>query len=64
MADLSLFIAECKWWSGPKSFDRAFEQLLGYSTWRDSRLALVFFVKERDFTAIVAKARATIVGAG
>jgi len=58
--DLSVFIAECKWWSGPKSFDRAFDQLLGYSTWRDSRLALVFFVKERDFTAIVTKAQAAM----
>jgi hypothetical protein len=32
-------------------------QLYGYSTWRDSRLALIFFVANRNFTTVVSKAR-------
>jgi hypothetical protein len=36
---------------------RALDQLYGYSTWRDSRLALIFFVSQRDPAAIVDKAR-------
>lgn len=40
----------------------ALDQLYGYSTWRDSRLALIFFVEAADFTAIVEKARGHMEG--
>jgi len=52
-----LFIAECKWWSGAGGMGKALDQLYGYSTWRDSRLALILFVPNKDFTAVVAKTR-------
>lgn len=55
--DHNAFIGECKWWSGVKDMGRALDQLYGYSTWRDSRLALIFFVRAKDPTAIVEKAR-------
>jgi hypothetical protein len=55
--DENAFIAECKWWSGRKAMDDALDQLYGYSTWRDSRLALIFFVAAKDPAAIVEKAR-------
>lgn len=58
----NLFIAEFKWWSGPKGMSDALDQLYGYSTWRDSRLALIFFVDAADFTAIVEKARGHMEG--
>jgi hypothetical protein len=32
----NIFIAECKFWRGPKSFNDAVDQLLGYLSWRDS----------------------------
>jgi hypothetical protein len=54
--DHNAFIGECKWWSGVRGLGKALEQLLGYSTWRDSRLALIFFVRAQDPTAIVQKA--------
>ena len=41
------FVAECKFWDGPKAFDDAIDQLLGYLTWRDSKAAIVLFVKGR-----------------
>lgn len=45
--DENLFIGECKIWSGAKEFDAAIDQILGYSTWRDSRLALIVFVRNK-----------------
>ena len=33
------------------------EQLFGYRAWRDTKLAIVMFMRERDLTAIVERAR-------
>lgn len=52
----NLFIAECKFWSGVKGFLAALDQLFGYTAWRDTKLALIMFVRERDLTAIIEKA--------
>ena len=41
--DRNVFIAECKFWRGPKAFDEAISQLLGYLTWRDSKAAILVF---------------------
>ncbi|HQO21114.1 MAG TPA: hypothetical protein PLA03_12255 [Acidobacteriota bacterium] len=48
----NVFIAECKFWRGPKSFDEAIDQLLRYLTWRDSKCALLVFNKTKDSTAV------------
>jgi hypothetical protein len=32
----SLFIGECKFWQGAKSFAEAIDQLFGYASWRDT----------------------------
>jgi hypothetical protein len=47
------FIAECKFWKGPKSFLETDTQLLGYLTWRDSKSAVVMFVKSKDFSSVI-----------
>lgn len=49
----NVFIAECKFWSGPRDFHAAIDQLLGYLTWRDSKAALIVFVPSKNFTRIV-----------
>ncbi|AWQ04280.1 hypothetical protein B9G73_05835 [Bordetella bronchiseptica] len=41
--DRNVFIAECKIWKGPKAFDEAINQLLGYATWRDGKAAILLF---------------------
>lgn len=41
--DRNVFIAECKIWKGPKGFHEAIDQLLGYTTWRDSKTAILVF---------------------
>ena len=47
-----VFIAECKFWHGPKAFDDAIDQLLSYLTWRDSKCALLVFNKTKDSSAV------------
>jgi hypothetical protein len=41
--DRNVFIAECKFWEGPKAFGEAIDQLLSYATWRDSKTAILVF---------------------
>lgn len=49
----NVFIAECKFWKGAKSFGDAVSQLLGYLTWRDSKAAVIVFVRNKDFTQVL-----------
>lgn len=51
----NVFIAECKFWKGPKSLRQALDQLLGYASWRDTKTALVLFNKQKDFSSVVQK---------
>lgn len=51
----NIFIAECKFWRGPKSFSDAVDQLLGYLSWRDSKCALLVFNQTKDSTAVRGK---------
>lgn len=48
----NVFIAECKFWRGPKAFNEAIDQLLGYLTWRDSKCALLVFNRTKDSNAV------------
>ena len=42
------FIAECKFWNGPKEFLATIDQLLGYTSFRDTKTALIIFNKNKD----------------
>jgi hypothetical protein len=55
--DRNVFIGECKWWSGPKAVTEALAQLFSYTTWRDTRLALLFFVGTKDPSPTLGAAR-------
>ncbi len=47
------FVAECKLWKGEKNLLEGIDQLLGYTTWRDAKTALVIFNKDNsNFSAI------------
>ena len=39
--DGNIFIAECKFWSGSAALNDALDQLLSYTSWRDTKTALV-----------------------
>jgi hypothetical protein len=58
----NLFICECKFWSGAEGFSDTIDQLFRYTSWRDTKLAIVMFVREKGLTSIVAKARTALSG--
>lgn len=54
--DRNVFIAECKIWRGPKIIQDALTQLLTYLTWRDTKAALLVFIRDGQPTEIIKKA--------
>lgn len=54
--DRNVFIAECKFWRGPAAFREAIDQLLGYLVWRDTKAALVLFIRQQNATGVIEKA--------
>jgi len=54
--DHNIFIGECKVWSGPSTMDEALEQLFKYLVWRDTKAAILLFVRNKDVTAVINKA--------
>lgn len=55
-----VFIAECKYWKGEKTFIKTIDQLLGYLTWRNSKAAIINFVQNQEFTDILNKIKLSI----
>ena len=51
----NIFIAECKFWRGAKSFTEAIDQLQRYTTWRDVKTALIVFNRDTAMTTVLAK---------
>lgn len=56
----NVFISECKFWKGEKSFLKTIDQLLGYLTWRDSKSSVVIFVENKDFSSVLEKVKQII----
>ncbi len=49
----NVFIAELKFWRGEKAYLDTISQLLSYLTWRDSKSAVVVFVKNKEFSSVL-----------
>jgi hypothetical protein len=50
----NIFIAECKWWTGAAGFHSTINQLFdNYITWRDNKVAILFFVDNKDFSNVL-----------
>ena len=49
----NIFIAECKFWKGPKALLDTIDQLLGYTSWRDTKTAIIIFNRNKNFSSIV-----------
>jgi hypothetical protein len=49
----NVFVAECKFWRGAKSLHDAVDQILSYLTWRDSKAAVLCFVRTQDFSEVL-----------
>lgn len=57
----NLFVAECKFWHGASEFIAAITQLFDrYLTWRDSKAALLMFVKNKDFSSVLSTIKTEI----
>jgi len=52
-----VFIAECKIWKSLPEFKRAIDQLLGYLAWRDNKAAIILFVRNKNVSSVIEKAR-------
>jgi hypothetical protein len=48
-----VFIAECKFWSGAKGYHATINQLLSYLTWRDSKTAIIIFVRQKEISNVL-----------
>ena len=51
----NVFIAECKFWKGSKGLTDTIDQLLGYTSWRDTKTAIIVFSRGKNFTEVLEK---------
>lgn len=51
----NIFIAECKFWTGPKGLTDTVDQLLSYTSWRDTKTAVLLFNKDRHLSTVLEK---------
>lgn len=58
--DRNIFIAECKFWSGPKGLLETIDQILGYTNWRDTKTAILLFNRNKNFSRILEEIPGTI----
>ena len=49
----NIFIAECKYWGGHKKLIETIDQLLGYSSWRDTKVAVIIFNRNKNFSSVL-----------
>lgn len=61
--DQNVFIAECLIWEGVTTLQSKMDdQLFKYATWRDSKLALLIFNRNKNFTDVIDKMKSTVAG--
>lgn len=60
----NLFVAECKFWGGNNVYVETIDQLFRYLTWRENLGVILCFVRERDFTSIIEKAKSATTSRG
>ena len=49
----NIFIAECKYWGGQRKFSKTIDQLLGYTSWRDTKTAILIFNRNKNFSKVL-----------
>lgn len=58
--DRNIFIGKCKIWRGQGTMDEALAQIFKYLVWRDTKAAVLLFIRNKDVTAVIKKAVAKI----
>ena len=56
----NIFIAECKFWTGPAGLTKALDQLLGYTAWRDTKAALLVFNRRTNMSTVLERVPAAV----
>lgn len=51
----NVFVAECKFWRGEDSLLGAIDQILSYTTWRDTKAIILLFNRNKRFTDVIHK---------
>lgn len=51
----NIFIGECKFWTGPEGLKETVDQLLGYTSWRDTKTAIILFNRNKNLSAVLGK---------
>lgn len=49
----NIFIGECKFWNGPKKLLDTIDQILNYSSWRDTKVAIIIFSRIKEFSKVL-----------
>jgi hypothetical protein len=49
----NVFIAECKFWKGPKHYRETIDQLLSYTAWRDTKTAILVFNRGTTLSTVI-----------
>jgi len=52
----NVFVAECKFWTGPSGLAKTVDQILRYVTWRETKAAIIVFNRNRGFSEMKASA--------
>lgn len=58
----NIFIGECKFWGGPKRLIETIDQLLGYSSWRDTKVAVLIFNRNKELSKVLESVQSTVAG--
>jgi len=56
----NIFIGECKFWGGPKKLTETLDQILNYSSWRDTKVAVILFNKNKNFSSVIESITPTV----
>jgi hypothetical protein len=51
----NIFVAECKYWRGRKSYVDTIDQILSYLSWRDTKAAIVIFNRNKGFSNVLSE---------
>jgi hypothetical protein len=51
----NIFIAECKFWHEQRGLTATIDQLLGYTSWRDTKTAIILFNRNRNLSDVIIK---------
>jgi len=51
----NIFIAECKFWKGAEGLKDTIDQILKYSSWRDTKTAIFIFNRKRNLSNVLSK---------